>query len=52
MVTALPIFVLVQIPITVHAQELGKEDYSITNFGLINSDTPFITVQGWAGGVL
>src|SRR5918995_2453022 len=44
------ILALAQPSATLHAQELGNEDYSITNFGLINSNTPFITVQGRVGG--
>jgi hypothetical protein len=33
-----------------YAQGLRTEDYIITDFGLRNSNTPFITVQGKAGG--
>lgn len=33
-----------------YAQELRTDDYIITDFGLRNSNTPFITVQGKAGG--
>lgn len=35
---------------TLRAQELDKKDYTITDFGFLNSDVPFITVQGIAGG--
>jgi hypothetical protein len=34
----------------VYAQELHTEDYMITDFGLKDSNTPFVTVQGKAGG--
>lgn len=33
-----------------YAQELHTSDYIITDFGLRDSNTPFITVQGKAGG--
>jgi hypothetical protein len=33
-----------------YAQELHTTDYIITDFGLRDSNTPFITVQGKAGG--
>jgi hypothetical protein len=33
-----------------YSQELHTEDYTITDFGLKNSSTPFLTVQGKAGG--
>jgi hypothetical protein len=49
-VAALGILALSQVSATLYAQELEKGDYSITDFGLINSDTAFITVQGRAGG--
>jgi hypothetical protein len=49
-VTALGILALPQVSTTLYAQELEKGDYSITDFGLINSNTAFITVQGRAGG--
>jgi hypothetical protein len=35
---------------TLLAQELREEDYAIIDFGLINRDIPFITVEGIAGG--
>lgn len=35
---------------SVYAQQLNTEDYIITDFGLKNSSTPYITVQGKAGG--
>lgn len=42
------------VPLAVHvpsyAQELHTSDYTITDFGLRDSNTPFITVQGKAGG--
>jgi len=33
-----------------YAQKLHTDDYIITDFGLRDSNTPFITVQGKAGG--
>ena len=50
LVTALAILTPSQGFMTLRAQELGIADYTITDFGLINNDTPFITVQGRAGG--
>jgi hypothetical protein len=38
------------IAIPLYAQELRTEDYIITDFGLRNGNTPFISVQGKAGG--
>src|SRR5918996_2623600 len=38
------------ISIPLYAQELRTEDYTITDFGLRNGNTPFITVEGKAGG--
>ena len=38
------------IAIPLYAQELHTEDYIITDFGLRNGNTPFISVQGKAGG--
>jgi hypothetical protein len=35
---------------TLLAQEVDKEDYTITDFGFLNRKVPFITVQGIAGG--
>ena len=35
---------------TLRAQELQEKDYTITDFGFLNSNVPFITVQGIAGG--
>ena len=35
---------------TLLAQELDTKDYTITDFGFLNSNIPFITVQGIAGG--
>jgi hypothetical protein len=35
---------------TLLAQEIDKEDYTITDFGFLNRKVPFITVQGKAGG--
>ncbi|MGH9976049.1 MAG: hypothetical protein ACRD8Z_09480, partial [Nitrososphaeraceae archaeon] len=34
---------------TLFAQELDEKDYTITDFGFLNSKVPFITVQGIAG---
>lgn len=33
-----------------YAQQLHTKDYIITDFGLRDSNTPFVTVQGKAGG--
>jgi len=38
------------IAIPLYAQELRTEDYIITDFGLRNGNTPFISVPGKAGG--
>jgi hypothetical protein len=38
------------VAIPLYAQELRTEDYIITDFGLRNGNTPFISVQGKAGG--
>ena len=38
------------IAIPLYAQELRTEDYIITDFGLRNGNTPFISVQGKTGG--
>ena len=40
---------IVSSPFT-YAQQLHSEDYKITDFGLKDSNTPFLTVQGKAGG--
>ncbi|MGH9978379.1 MAG: hypothetical protein ACRD8Z_21495, partial [Nitrososphaeraceae archaeon] len=49
-VIALVFLFVPSIAITSHAQELREEDYAIIDFGLINRNTPFITVEGKAGG--
>ena len=38
------------ITIPSYAQKLHTEDYAITDFGLKNGNTPFVNVQGKAGG--
>jgi hypothetical protein len=38
------------ITIPSYAQKLRTEDYAITDFGLKNGNTPFVNVQGKAGG--
>jgi len=38
------------ISIRLYTQKLRTEDYAITDFGLRNGNTPFINVQGKAGG--
>src|ERR687891_36558 len=47
-ITVLLIPSIISIPL--YAQELRTEDYTITDFGLRNGNTPFITVEGKAGG--
>jgi hypothetical protein len=42
--------ILTSMQTSLFAQDLNLEDYMITGFGMINSNTPFITVQGKAGG--
>jgi hypothetical protein len=49
-VIALTILVLSLTSTTLLAQKLDKKDYAITDFGFLNSNVPFITVQGIAGG--
>jgi hypothetical protein len=50
----IPTVAILLIPLITHApsyaQELHTTDYIITDFGLRDSNTPFITVQGKAGG--
>ena len=47
-ITVLLIPSIISIPL--YAQELRTEDYTITDFWLRNGNTPFITVEGKAGG--
>jgi hypothetical protein len=47
-ITVLLIPSIISIPL--YAQELRTEDYTITDFGFRNRNTPFITVEGKAGG--
>lgn len=47
---ALAILALPLSSTTLRAQELDEKDYTITDFGFLNSNVPFITVQGIAGG--
>ena len=49
-VMALAILALPMSSTTLRAQELDEKDYTITDFGFLNSKIPFITVQGIAGG--
>jgi hypothetical protein len=47
-ITVLLIPSIISIPS--YAQKLRTEDYIITDFGLRNGNTPFVNVQGKAGG--
>ena len=47
-ITVLLIPSIISIPS--YAQKLRTEDYTITDFGLRNGNTPFVNVQGKAGG--
>jgi hypothetical protein len=49
-VMALTILALPMNSTSLLAQELDEKDYTITDFGFLNSKVPFIIVQGIAGG--